>query len=199
MSPETTAAGYCPFCQRENAQTFRRPRIADRRRPEVSFVDELSRCPDCASEFYTFEQSEASSQARTAALREACGLPSGDEIRALRTRLNMNLDEFEAALGVGKGTAGRWERGTVPPSASVRFGLWVATQHRDVFLEFARLQLPNLGEPIGDVVGAISPSPQGDTQAVIMTRVRTRARSKSMPLGRSTSSVAASRGGNGVS
>jgi putative zinc finger/helix-turn-helix YgiT family protein len=199
MPAEMTVTGYCPYCQLENAQPVRRPRVADRRRPDVSFNDELSHCPDCGSEFYTPEQSEASSQARTAALRDANGLPSGDEIRALRTRLNMNLDEFETAFGVGKGTAGRWERGTVPPSASLKFGLWVAMHHRDVFLEFARLQLPNLGQPIGDVVGAISPSPQGDTKAVIMTRVRTRARSKSLPLGRSTSSVATSRGGNGVS
>lgn len=148
---------YCPRCQGTNAATFRRPEAVDRRRPGLTFIDELSQCPDCGAEFYTFDQATASSQARTAAIRNADSLVSPEDIRSARLRLNMSQPEFELALGVGKKTVGRWERGTVPPSGGANIGLWLAVYHPDQFLEYARPRLPQLPEPFVMAVGTSHP------------------------------------------
>jgi DNA-binding transcriptional regulator YiaG len=39
---------------------------------------------------------------------------TGKEVKAARTRLNMNQQAFAAALGVNQGTISRWEQGKIP-------------------------------------------------------------------------------------
>jgi len=107
----------------------------------VRFKDEFMRCDSCGREFYTTEQSMARSRAITAALRKSQdGFLAGDEIRAVRLAYELNLPDFERALGVGKNTVGRWERGTVPPIGAANIGLWIAATRPDVFKEWARLR-----------------------------------------------------------
>ena len=106
----------------------------------VSFKDEFLRCEHCGREFYTTEQSMARSRAITAALRRTRGFMTGDEIRNTRLSYDLKLPDFERALGVGKNTIGRWERGTVPPTGAANFGLWVAANAPEVFEKWARLQ-----------------------------------------------------------
>lgn len=103
----------------------------------LTFADEYMRCEQCGHESYTNEQSLARSRAVTAAIRKAENLLSGEDIRAARLSYGLSLSEFERALGVGKNTVGRWERGTVPPSASANLGLWVAKTKRSAFIEWA--------------------------------------------------------------
>lgn len=99
--------------------------------------EEFSRCGTCGEEFVTQEQSAANSRAYVAAVRKAQGLVSADEIRDARLRLGMSQSEFENALGVGRKTVVRWERGTVFPSNAANGLLWLASRHPAVFLEYA--------------------------------------------------------------
>ena len=125
---------FCPVCEGQSVRIVQRTAAASAR---VSFRDELSHCDDCGEGFYTYEQSMASSRARTAALRKAEGLPTPEAIRNIRTSLSLTQAAFEQALGVGKKTVVRWERGTVPPSSAACGMLWVAEHHPAVFLEYA--------------------------------------------------------------
>lgn len=109
----------------------------------VRFQDEFMRCDNgqCGREFYTTEQSRARSRAITAALRNRDPLAmGGEEIHNLRLSFELTLPDFEKALGVGKNTVGRWERGTVPPSAAANFCLWVAANYPAIFEQWAQFR-----------------------------------------------------------
>ncbi|MBI2401571.1 MAG: helix-turn-helix domain-containing protein [Gemmatimonadetes bacterium] len=82
----------------------------------LSFLDEFSRCQRCATDFYTHDQSLASSRARAGALREHEGLLTPQEIRDIRGQLGYTQAQLEEVLGVGAKTVVRWEKGTVRQS-----------------------------------------------------------------------------------
>lgn len=105
---------------------------------ELEYLKTFSRCSNCGDEFFTVAQSMAHSRAIVAAVRDALGLISPNRIVAARRRLGLTQSEFEHALGVGKKTVVRWERGTVAPSSAANGLLWVAERHPEVFLEYAR-------------------------------------------------------------
>lgn len=106
----------------------------------VVFNDVFMRCENCGREFYTSAQSAARQKAITSALRKHQGFMTAEEIRRARESYDLTLPEFERALGVGKNTVGRWERGTVPPASSANIGLWLAANKPEVFEEWARLR-----------------------------------------------------------
>ena len=106
----------------------------------VSFADEYMHCDVCGESYRTTEQSMARSRAITDALRKYRGLLTADEIQEARDQYGLSLAAFEKALGVGKNTVGRWERGVVPPTAAANFGLWVALNEPEVFEKWARLR-----------------------------------------------------------
>lgn len=111
----------------------------------VSFPDELTQCVHCEEEFYTHEQSMAHSRALTAAVAKVEELFAPDRIRTIRMRLGLSQEKFELALGVGRKTVIRWERGTVPPSRAANGLLWFADRYPSLFLEFAQQRLPRPG------------------------------------------------------
>lgn len=112
---------------------------------QIQFADELTRCIHCGEEFYTHEQSMAHSRALATAVREAEGLFSPERIREIRMRLSLSQENFERALGVGRKTVVRWERGTVPPSRAANGLIWFAERYPSAFLEFAQERLPKKG------------------------------------------------------
>lgn len=131
----------CVRCQKGRVSPVVVEAIHTHEGVSVRFMDEFMRCDSCGREFYTTEQSMARSRAITAALRKGQeGFLTGVEIRAVRLRYELSLPEFERALGVGKNTVGRWERGTVPPIGAANIGLWIAANRPDVFEEWARLR-----------------------------------------------------------
>jgi putative zinc finger/helix-turn-helix YgiT family protein len=144
MSPAGTR---CPVCENGVAEPLQR--TAQKRLKSgtvVSYTDELSRCRECGEEFYTYEQSRAHSQALSAAVRQAEGLFAPAEIRRLRIRLSMTQEQFERALGVGRKTVVRWERGTVVPSRAANALLWIADRYPSVFAQYASERLVREGE-----------------------------------------------------
>jgi HTH-type transcriptional regulator / antitoxin MqsA len=135
---ETTPMA-CPVCGGTNITIVRESLTENvRGGGTVSFLDESSKCDRCGEEFYTVEQSLASSRAYAAAVRAANRLVSPEQIRAARLALGMTQPEFEAALGVGKKTVIRWERGTVAPSMAANGLLWIAVNFPAIFKEYAR-------------------------------------------------------------
>ncbi len=101
----------------------------------LEFLDLFTRCGRCGEEFYTREQSLASSRAAASALRAHEGLLSPDEIRAIRERLGWTQAQLEQALGVGPKTVVRWERGTVRQSRAADRLLRVLAAHPEHVLE----------------------------------------------------------------
>ena len=59
----------CPACRSDDLEVIRRDGSVSG--GMVSFPDELTRCTGCGEEFYTYEQSMASSRAYATAIREA--------------------------------------------------------------------------------------------------------------------------------
>lgn len=138
MTPTKVTAEVCKHCEEGHVEVVQMSSVYSDGNVHVTYADEFSKCPHCGDEFYTFEQSMARSRAMTAAIRKSQGLPSGEEIRATRIRLGMSLPEFERAMGVGKKTIGRWERGTVAPTAAANIGLWLAKNYPETFKTYAR-------------------------------------------------------------
>src|SRR5258706_131308 len=133
MDMTESTAKTCPMCRSGDIGITQQTVTEKARGRTVAFLDERSKCKSCGEEFYTVEQSLASSSAYTAAVREANGLLSPGQIRAARLTLGMTQEEFESALAVGKKTVVRWERGTVAPSMAANGLLWVAAHYPNVF------------------------------------------------------------------
>ncbi|HZL07485.1 MAG TPA: type II TA system antitoxin MqsA family protein [Coriobacteriia bacterium] len=72
-----------------------------------------SRCTACGEEFFTGRQCEEIATRVTALARADLGRLSSEEIHELRLELGLTQADLEEQLGVGTGTVGRWERGTV--------------------------------------------------------------------------------------
>lgn len=103
----------------------------------VSYPEEMMVCDECHDSYFTRDQMECRSKAITSAIRESQGLFTPERITRARVGLGMKPAQFERALGLGKKTVSRWERGTVPPSRAANFALWVAERYPRVVEEFA--------------------------------------------------------------
>jgi putative zinc finger/helix-turn-helix YgiT family protein len=100
---------------------------------ELTFKDKWSACKNCKQEFYSREQSMASSRAAADVKRKHEGLLGPSEIRAIRDKYRVTQVELEQILGTGPKTVVRWERGTVSQGKAVETLLTVLADHPDVF------------------------------------------------------------------
>lgn len=145
----TVPNDLCPRCAEGRVYLVRKNAEYTDEGDTVSYVDEFMHCDVCGESFRTTEQSMARSRTLTDALRKYRGLLTADEIEEARDQYGLSLSAFEKALGVGKNTVGRWERGVVPPTAAANLGLWVALNEPEVFAKWAQLRgviLPKLPE-----------------------------------------------------
>jgi HTH-type transcriptional regulator/antitoxin MqsA len=76
-------------------------------------LDEFFCCRDCSEALYLPGQMDATLRRASDAIREAEGLLSPEEIRAVRTQFGLTQSAFEKLLGVGPKTVVRWEKGAV--------------------------------------------------------------------------------------
>jgi putative zinc finger/helix-turn-helix YgiT family protein len=139
MPHQEDVPGPCPWCDSGPVEVLTRQvtKRTDTSAP-VQMVEEFSHCVACGKEYYTPEQSMAHSRAYASAVREADRLMSPEAIRNARLQLGLTQDQFERALGVGKKTVVRWERGTVAPSQGANAMLWLAGRYPSVFMEYAQ-------------------------------------------------------------
>lgn len=131
----------CPYCSSnrislESVMTSEKVMVAGAER-SIAYHDEHFKCVECGEIFATYDQAQAREGAYAQAVARASDGFTGAEIRALRERYGLTQSEFETALGLGKKTLVRWERGTVPPSSAAVGLLWMADRHPDVFAELA--------------------------------------------------------------
>jgi len=76
------------------------------------------RCEACGESLLTVEQAAAVERIVVAAARADLGRLSSADIHQLRLDLGLTQAQLESQLGVGTGTVGRWERGTVLQNAT---------------------------------------------------------------------------------
>lgn len=168
LSMPSGQLSVCPTCGSTNLRIESAQVATIAQRSVAPFLDEFSVCDQCGSEFYTNEQSLASSRAFAAAARKAQNLLSPDEIRQARVRLGLTQPQFEEQLGVGKKTVVRWERGTVVPSKAANGLLWLALRYPSVFQEYARERLGRDDSKDPKIIASFRQARSGDAQRIPM-------------------------------
>ncbi len=169
MSPSEPLI-QCPACRSTELEIEREEKFArSERGKSVAYWQEFHRCRGCQEEFLTPAQSDASSRGHASALRKAERLVTPDEIVEARNRLGMTQDDFEIALGVGRKTVVRWERGTVVPSRAANGLLWFAVHYPSVFKKYARANAPESVRATAEaqLVASISSPPEGRGMAKV--------------------------------
>ena len=116
----------CPFCSADSA-------VAD---SEFS-ATAVENCPTVDGGLVSFKDAVKEQRLASAEFTQKHGLPTPAEIRATREFYGLNQEEFERALGVGKKTVVRWERGTVPPGGAANSLLWLSMHQPDAFIALA--------------------------------------------------------------
>lgn len=138
-TPDSSGTAHCGACGGNSfVVEARTAQHTTQSGSPVSFMYETTKCEKCGEEFLSYEQSLAHSRSLTAAAREADGLFSPGRILRTRLRLGLSQPKFEDALGVGRKTVVRWERGTVPPSSAANGLLWFAEKYPGAFMQYAR-------------------------------------------------------------
>lgn len=82
---------------------------------EQIVVDDVEHgiCTECGEVYFADGVASCVHRRAVDAYKEAHGLLSGEEIRALRQRLGLSQARFEHLIGAGPKTVVRWENGTV--------------------------------------------------------------------------------------
>lgn len=74
---------------------------------------DYERCRACGEELYPGPAIAELTWRAIALARKELGLLTPDEVKEVRLGLGLTQGDFERALGVSRGTVGRWERGEV--------------------------------------------------------------------------------------
>jgi len=128
----------CPACgSRETRVVTKSRSVVATDGTELTFKDKWSVCKECKQEFYTREQSLASSRASADLKRKHEGLLGPSDIKAIRDKYGVTQVELEKVLGTGPKTVVRWERGTVSQGKAVDTLLTVLADHPNVFWALA--------------------------------------------------------------
>jgi putative zinc finger/helix-turn-helix YgiT family protein len=132
--PESGGSRICPICGQPGLETTRDPIEFDYRdgtwwiEPDFDY----DRCRACDEEIYPSRGLEHLELKAAALARAELGLLSPDEIRAIRIRLGLTQGDLERALGVSRGSVGRWERGPVFPSVTADKLLRILDEHPEL-------------------------------------------------------------------
>jgi HTH-type transcriptional regulator / antitoxin MqsA len=126
----------CPICGRGVLRTVDTP-IEEQEGGQTYLVREIVRdcCNACGEEFFTAGQVDEIARIVVSAARADLGRLSSDEIHQLRHDLGLTQAELESQLGVGAGTVGRWERGTVLQGATADRLMRVLWAHPELLPE----------------------------------------------------------------
>ena len=103
----------------------------------VAYEDEFYRCSNCGEEFYDGNMADESFRRAAAAVRQADGLLTPDEIRELRATYGLTQASLECLINAGEKTVVRWERGTIAQNATADTLLRVLRDHPEVVAKLA--------------------------------------------------------------
>jgi putative zinc finger/helix-turn-helix YgiT family protein len=124
----------CPICGKLGIEITRDPIEFDYRdgtwwiEPDFDY----RRCTECGEEIYPSRGLEVLEAKEATIARAELGLLSPEQIRDIRLRLGLTQGDLERALGVSRGTVGRWERGPVFPSVTADRLLRLLGEHPDL-------------------------------------------------------------------
>lgn len=107
--------------------------LADRTYFVSGFVHE--HCDSCGEDTIDADQMDAVQAAAVALARVDLGRLSSADIHRLRLDLGLTQRELEEQLGVGAGTVGRWERGSVLQGATADRLMRVLWSHPELLAE----------------------------------------------------------------
>ncbi len=104
----------CPLCGRDDIRQVDTP-VEESEGGRTYFIEGIlrDRCDACEEEYFAAGQLDRIARAAVALARADLGRLTSEEILELRHDLGITQAELESQLGVGTGTVGRWERGTV--------------------------------------------------------------------------------------
>ena len=146
----------CPVCGNAEVGPVTAPRhVRADDGTMLEFTDQFNKCGRCGEEFYTRDQSLASSRAAASVVRGHENLLSPERIRAIRLSYQMTQADFERALRLGPKTVVRWESGTVRQSA-IANSLLLAIEGNSI--AFAKVAEAN-GVEVVTVAQTSSPEP----------------------------------------
>ncbi len=124
----------CPICGQPELVTSRDPIEFDYRdgtwwiEPDFDY----DKCLACEEEIYPSRGLEQLELKAAVLARAELGLLSPVEIRAIRHKLGLTQGDLERALGVSRGSVGRWERGPVIPSVTADRLLRLLGEHPEL-------------------------------------------------------------------
>lgn len=93
------------------------------------------RCDACGETILRSAEIEETERAAVAAARADLGRLTSEEIHQLRLDLGLTQAAIESQLGVGAGTVGRWERGTVLQGATADRLMRIIWAHPELLAE----------------------------------------------------------------
>ncbi|MDP2183802.1 MAG: type II toxin-antitoxin system MqsA family antitoxin [Actinomycetota bacterium] len=120
MTTSDAGLAVCSVCGQRAVEMTRDPIAIEFRegtwRIEPDF--DYERCRACGEELYPGPGITDLTRRAIALARKELGFLTPDEVRGVRHALDLTQGDFERALGVSRGTMGRWERGEVFQSAT---------------------------------------------------------------------------------
>ena len=127
----------CPVCGAHQAMRWTDEPLAEEFREGTYLVEGFTyeKCDTCGETILRADQLEDVEKAAVAAARADLGRLSSAEIHELRHDLGLTQAELEEQLGVGAGTVGRWERGTVLQGATADRFMRVLWAHPELLPE----------------------------------------------------------------
>ena len=103
VQPELT----CPLCGNADITTSWKPDAFDYGTVELTVDVPVRRCDACDFDYLDDE----AERLKHAAICRHLGVLSPDEIRRIRTKLDMTRAEFASITGIGEASLNRWENG----------------------------------------------------------------------------------------
>ena len=109
---------FCDECfQQVDAEVRLFPETVNMRGVEIETNAEWPVCPNCGTRIANGAVLERNDRRLYEEYRRIAGIPSGDEIRAVRSGLSLSQRQLAELLGVGVASIQRYEKGALPTEA----------------------------------------------------------------------------------
>ena len=136
MTAHQTEARICPICGRGTLEKVSTP-IEEPEAGRIYLIEDVERdrCSACGEELFASGQVDVIAMRVVALARADRGRLTSDEIHQLRHDLGLTQAQLESELGVGAGTVGRWERGTILQGATADRLMRILWAHPELLSE----------------------------------------------------------------
>lgn len=106
---------YCPTCEEQVVfRLISREEEFNVRGERIVVENSVWQCPNCRTELFHEEFTKHAIRAAYAEYRRRKGIPTPEEIKALRIRLRLSQRDFAKLLGLEETAISRYENGALP-------------------------------------------------------------------------------------